>query len=312
MNTAAKSAVIAFVVAGTLLCPTDLSSCGPFFRLALFSFPHQPGRPIAETSQLGIVKAGFRRLYLYTAYRQLTTPLTPEESRALSDFGPKEGAPPATEEWLAARAKIPGLAKAPSIDVTVTKSSPTDYFQYTNCLDDAFHSAAVTLNARLGKWSSDLVKDWASGQDMVFANCGDVHAPVIPPPATDAQLKADRAYQIAAAYFYANKLDEAETRFRQIAADRSSPWSDMSAYLIARVQIRRSTLQNDSTAMKMAEAQLQAILSDASRKAMQAQARELLPFVRARLNPAGRLTELGQALIEPDSKLSRDLTDYRF
>src|SRR5271168_3734167 len=100
MKTGAKSVVIAFLVAGTLLCPTDLSSCGPFFRLALFSFPHQPGRPIAGTSQLGIVKPGFRRLYLYTAYRQLTTPLTPEESRALSDSPAKEGTRPATEEWL--------------------------------------------------------------------------------------------------------------------------------------------------------------------------------------------------------------------
>jgi hypothetical protein len=312
MNAAAKSVVIAFLVVGTLLCPTDLSSCGPFFRMAVFSFPHQPGRPIAGTSQLGIVKPGFRRLYLFTAFRRLTTPLTAEESRALADLGPKEGAPPTTEEWLTARAKIPGLAKAPNIDVTVTHSSPTDYFQYTNCLDDAFHSAAVTLNARTAKWNGDLVKDWASAQDIVFANCGDVHAPVIPPPATDPQLKADRAYQIAAAYFYANKLDEAETRFRQIAGDRLSPWSDMSAYLIARVQIRRSTLQNDSAAMKMAEAQLQAILADASRKRVQDPARELLPFVRARLNPAGRLVELGQALIKPDSKLSRDLTDYRF
>src|SRR5271168_2254138 len=122
MHTAAKSAVIALFIAGTLLCPTDLSSCGPFFRLALFSFPHQPGRPIAGTSPLGIVKPGFRRLYLYTAYRQLTTPMTPEESRALSDSPAKEGAPPASAEWLTARAKIPGLAKAPSIDVTVTRS----------------------------------------------------------------------------------------------------------------------------------------------------------------------------------------------
>jgi len=281
--------------------------------MAVFSFPHQPGRAIAGTAQLGIVKPGFRRLYLYTAYRQLTAPLTAEETRALSDSPAKEGAPPATEEWLAARAKIPGLAKAPNIDVTVTRSSPTDYFQYTNCLDDAFHSAAVTLNARVAKkWDSDLLKDWASAQDMVFANCGDVHTPLIPPPATDAQVKADRAYQIAAAYFYANKLDDAERRFRQIAADRSSPWSDMSDYLIARVQIRRSTLQNDPAAMKTAEAQLQAILADASRTSVHGPARELLPFVRARLNPAGRLTELGQVLIKPDSKLSRDLTDYRF
>jgi hypothetical protein len=314
MNTAARAAVIAFVGAAALLCPTDLSSCGPFFLAAVFSFPHQPGHPLAGTAQLGIVRPGFRRLYLYTAYRQLTSPLTPEETHVLSAPPAPEPAAvtPAMEEWVKARAKVAGLPKAPEIEVTVTHSSSTDYFQYTNCLDDAFHSAAVTLNSRMGKWNADLVKEWASGQDIVFSNCGGAESPALPPPATDPQLKADRAYQIAAAYFYANKLNEAETRFRQIAADRSSSWSDTSDYLIARVQIRRGTLQNDLSALKLAEAQLQSILADNSRKAMHGPARALLPFVRARLDPAARLTQLGQLLIKPDSELSRDLTDYRF
>jgi hypothetical protein len=310
MGPAAKSAVIGTLVAGTLLCPTDLSSCGPFFREAVFSFKRQPGRPITNTLQIGIVKPSYPRIYLYTAYRQLTNPLTAEETRALS--ATNEGVKPATEEWLTARAKVPGLPKGPDIDVTITNNTSTDYFQYTNCLDDAFHSATASLNLRLTTWSADLVKDWVNGQDLVFANCGGGATPRIPSPASDPKVKADRAYQIASAYFYSTKLDEAETRFRQIAADRSSPWSDMSAYLIARVQIRRSTLQNNSSAMKMAEAQLQTILGDTSRKTMHAQSRQLLPFVRARLDPPARLAELGQILVKPDSSLSRDLTDYRF
>jgi hypothetical protein len=308
MTTAVKSGLIALIVAGTLLSPTDLSSCGPFFRTAVFSLTSQPEVPL--TSQVGILRPSFPRLYLYQAYRQLTTPLTPEETRALSS--PIRESVDSTEEWLKARGKIPGVTAAPTIDVTVTHSTSTDYFQYTNCLDDAFHSAVVTLNVRLAKWNIAQVKDWVSAQDLVFANCNGGDPPGIPPPATDPPLQPDRAYQIAAAYFYGGKLDEAETRFRQIAADSASPWSDLSAYLIARVQIRRSTLQKDAGAMVKAQAQLQGVLGDAKRKAVQAQARTLLEFVRSRLDPPGRLAELGQVLIKPDTTLTRDLTDYRF
>src|SRR5271155_4798063 len=137
MTTAVKSGLIALIVAGTLLSPTDLSSCGPFFRTAVFSLTSQPEVPL--TRQVGILRPSFPRLYLYQAYRQLTTPLTPEETRALSS--PIRESVDSTEEWLKARGKIPGVTAAPTIDVTVTHSTSTDYFQYTNCLDDAFHSA---------------------------------------------------------------------------------------------------------------------------------------------------------------------------
>jgi len=310
MTTIVKSAAIALMVAGALLCPTDLSSCGPFFRQAVFSFAHQPGQPL--TDQIGILKPSYPRLYLYQAYRQLTSPLTPDEKRALLLSPASEANTTSTDEWLKARGKVPGLPKAPNIDVTVTKSTPTDYVQYTNCLDDALHSAAATLTTRLAKWNSAQVKDWIGAQDLVFANCNGGNPLQIPPAATDPQLKTDRAYQIAAAYFYANQLDEAERRFRLIAADKTSSWSDLSCYLLARVQIRQGTLQNDPSAMAKAQAQLQAILADPSRKAVHAPSRDLLQFVRARLDPPGRLAELGQVLVKPDSTLSRDLTDYRF
>ncbi len=308
MTTAVKSAAIALAAAATLLCPSDVSSCGPFFRAAVFSFTRQPGQPI--TTQAGILKPSYPRIYLYTAYRQLTVPLTGEERRALS----VQATDPTDtiQEWRQARGKVPGVGEPPRFDVIVTRSTPTDYFQYTNCLDDAFHSAAVTLYDRAAKWNPALVKDWVSAQDLVFANCSGGDPAQIPPPAADPLLQADRAYQIAAAYLYANKLDEAESRFRQISADKSSPWSDLSAYLLARVEIRKSTLQNDAGAMAKAQTQLQAILADPSRKAVHAQSRELLGFVRARLDPAGRLAELGQMLVKPDRMLSRDLTDYRF
>lgn len=306
MKTVAKSAVVGLMVAGVLLCPSDLSSCGPIFSQVTFTFPW-PEKPLIE--KIGILQPSYPRLDLYTAYRQLTTPLTPGEVSALS-LEPKPAAE-GVDEWLKAREKVTAVAPLSKIDVIFTRQSPTDYVQYTNCLDDAFRSAALTLNARLTKWNHAQVKDWLSAQDLVFANCAG-GPPKIPTPTPDPQLTTDRFYQIAAAYFYASRFDEAETGFRQIAGDRTSPWSDLSSYLVARVQIRRSTMHDDSTAMAKAQVQLQAILNDSSRKAVHSQSRALLEFVSARLNPPARLTELGRMLIKPDPRLNHDLTDYRF
>src|SRR6185436_16709960 len=62
------------------------------------------------------------------------------------------------------------------------------------------------------------------------------------PPAADALTRADRAYQTAAAYFYAMQYEEAESRFLAIAEDNSSPWRPYGRYLAARSLIRRQSV----------------------------------------------------------------------
>ena len=100
MTTVAKSAALMMAVAGMLLSPTDLSSCGPFLTTALFSFVRQPEQPKERYvgGQLGILQSSYPRFYLYIAYRYLTgAPLTAAEQKAL--FPPLQNAVP--ERWSA-------------------------------------------------------------------------------------------------------------------------------------------------------------------------------------------------------------------
>lgn len=330
MTTVAKSAALMMAVAGMLISPTDLSSCGPFLTTALFSFVRQPEQPKERYAggQLGILQSSYPRFYLYIAYRYLTgAPLTAGEQKAL--FPPQQNAaterwsaewkttvPHIVDQWLEARKKVPEVGEPPRIAVERTITTPTEYVQYTNCLDDAFRSATATLAARIAKFgaASPAVKEWLAGQDMVFANCAGEPPASIPAAATsdsDPVLKADRDYQIAAAHMYAGDFDDAERGFRAIATDKTSPWRETAAYAIARVLIRKSTVKNDTAAMTKAETQLQAVISDPSLAPVQPAARSLMEFVRARLHPEQRLGELAQVLVKPDARLLHDLTDYR-
>ena len=88
------------------------------------------------------------------------------------------------------------------------------------------------------------MREWVRAQDAVFANCqGDpLVLPDPAPPSADPLARADRAYQTAAAYFYATRYDEAAKRFQAIAADTTSPWRPYGRYLAARALIRSGTI----------------------------------------------------------------------
>ncbi|MEZ5361287.1 MAG: hypothetical protein R2748_02820 [Bryobacterales bacterium] len=62
------------------------------------------------------------------------------------------------------------------------------------------------------------------GQDYVFENCFGAGSGFIPPevgPGVDPLIRADRAYQRAAALFYSSRYREAAAAFQRIAADAS-------------------------------------------------------------------------------------------
>jgi hypothetical protein len=318
------------LIVGLLTSPIDLSSCGPFLLTAVFTLSRQPDKPDTSFArgQLGILLPSFYRSYLAVAYRHLTGLGVSESERAA--FFPPPGpsgppiqwnqewstsVPPSVQEWLAARKKVPGAPPPPKIDVYHKEIAPNTYGEYLSCADDAFHTAVLTLQARLSKFSGSEMQDWLRGQDDVFSNCSG--APVIPKPAPDdssALLRADRAYQIAAANFYAGNFDQAEAQFRTIGADQNSPWRPISTYLLARCNIRRATLAGKSDAMSQAQSQLEALLKDASLKTVQPVAASLLDFVRARVNPEQRMHELSQSILAKNAppSLAQDFTDYLF
>ncbi|WP_440532928.1 hypothetical protein [Variovorax sp. YR566] len=116
-----------------------------------------------------------------------------------------------------------------------------------NCFyGDAFRNATKTLAQRMTRAAGDkaatpYVRHWLQAQDAVFDTCNKEPG-TIPelPPRAPAWLQADHAYQLAAQRFYADDLDEADTAFTEIAADKASPWRDLAAYMRLRVLARQS------------------------------------------------------------------------
>ncbi len=318
------------LIAGLVTSSSDLSSCGPFLLTAVFTFSRQPDKPDTgfARGQLGVLLPSFYRAHLIVAYRHLTGVGVNANERATFFPSPPPPAPaplwirewstsvpPTVQTWLEARKRVPGAPPPSKIDVYHRESTPTSYSEYVNCTDDAFHTAILTLQARQAKLSLSELQDWLRGQDDVFANCSG--GPVIPKPALSGSselLQADRAYQIAAANFYARNFDQAESQFRGIATDQNSPWRATSSYLLARCSIRKATLQDRPEAMSQAASELETIARDASLKPVQSAASSLLKFVNARINPERSLHELAESVLKKNAppSVAQDFTDYLF
>ncbi len=201
----------------------------------------------------------------------------------------------------------------------VSKDQP--YFQYLNCPNDAFQNAIKTLDnrtAQFGLTNADL-REWTSGQDQVFANCGgEAHAIPAALNSGTALLHADRNYQIAAAHFYARDFDEAVIQFDAIAKDRSSPWSAISSYLAARALVRKANLdrkdteQFDRAAMSEAQKRLETIVADPQAGAIHDPAVKLLNFVRFRTEPDKRVVELDRVILQANmgATFKQNFWDY--
>jgi len=181
------------------------------------------------------------------------------------------------------------------------------YHEYVNCPADAFQTAANTLTERIRQFGADSgdVQEWVRAQDQVFSNCSGARA--IPAPAAPQSpeiLQKDRAYQIAAAHFYAGDLAVAERLFRDIADDPASHWRPLAPYLVARALLRQGSLvprddDVDTAKLTAAKQTLNAILDDRNLQIIHPTTRRLLAVVRARLEPAERVHELAQSLLTP-------------
>ena len=308
-------------------------ACGVAQWAPTFSHSSRPDLPLREyvAGDLGIVKPGFRHFYLFVAYRHLEGIGFTEESKAeyLPRFSPtasRSGMPRrGIDLWQKARTEAAGKAE------TSRKGSwrgdyrkvPGQQWQFfKNCPDDALRTAAATLDERVEKFgsTSEEVKSWVEAQDIVFSNCQDGEE--IPAAASgdlDLLIRADRAYQIAAAHFYAGHFVEAATRFQAIREDDDSPWRLWGTYLAARSWIRKATLETDrdqvdEESFAKAAGLLETVLADPEEAERHASAEGLKGFVSVRLNPARRMRELAETLVQPDpADLLRKLwTDYHY
>ena len=293
-----------------------LLACGPFL------VDLKPVQTIAPAhldsyarGELGVVRPRFARRFLVEAYRRMNgrpaismTVKSPTGPAAIPAGAPIDG-------WEKARESVPNVPPAPRVEPL--RRLP-DYQWFDNCLDDAFVAAASTLKARGERYglSGPQVRDWLRAQDAVFSNCAGEQL-VLPEPAAasaDPLARADRAYQTAAAYFYAMQFDEAGNRFRAIADDAASPWRGYGRYLAARSAIRAATVPDRPAAggFAAAEADLRAVLQDPAARALHESARGLLDFIATRARPVERVRTLSATGAESSSVGRQQLRDYQW
>lgn len=320
--------VIAMVTA-IIVATRPAEGCGPFSLRQVFTYEKHPDMPLTKfaAGDIGVLQPTYARSYLFVAYRYFNgAPLDGAEQKAVSalwDERLQHYWEPQGEDvlktWAEARAKVIAAA-APEVNVSRTIDKKDFYLDYLNCSPDGFKNAAATLNRLIEKYgaASPEAKDWVATQDQVFTNCD--KGPALPAPAEAAAspvIRANRAYQIAAANFYAGNFDQAEAQFNAISGDAASPWRGLAPYLVARTLIRKGTLtggrnEADRAALAKAETQLRKVLADKSESPLHGSARGLLNYTRARLAPEARLKELAADLLKKNSgaTVKQDLIDY--
>lgn len=321
------SRAMVFALVLVLLCGQASLACGPFTLDAIFVYTAHPAYPLAQFARgkIGVVQPSYARSYLYVAYRSLNNlPFTQYEQKELVslwedrlNLGWHLNDEEWTKVWIDARSKVTGAGEAPRIDVYRSREKPNEYETYLNCQKDSFESAIATLTKHIAKFGPDNehLRDWLSAQDQVFANCSEgQHIPTAANESADSAAKADRAYQIAAANFYAGNFDEARKRFEVIAADSHSEWHTIAPYLVARTLIRKAALgpeESKNASLTEAEALLNKLLPKSNGDTHAAELR-LLDLVRNRLHPKQRIGELAAKLTgkDKDATFKQDLWDY--
>jgi hypothetical protein len=293
-------------------------ACGPFFTDAIFVFEKHPEFPLERFArgQLGVLQTTYARSYLVAAYRNLIgEKLSDAEVKALNELWDarinlswESNEDQWIKKWNDARAKVPGVAPPPEIRAYRNREKPHDYDAYLNCQEDAFENAEATLSERIKHFGAEsaAIRDWAAAQDAVFSNCGGgQHIPDPPSAEQDALIRADRAYQTAAANFYAMQFDEAAKQFDAIAHDGSSPWRALAPYLAARALLRKGSLaekeEQGKPALAEAETRLKSIVKDKELARSHHAAGRLLNLARLRLHPEETISELARTIVRKDA-----------
>lgn len=333
--------ILSLVLLSTLAPFPPAQACGPYFTVTVFIQRMHPDLPLEKyaAGELGIVPPSYPRSYLVAAYRyfvdkgfdpaeqqQLVTlwekrlqigPFTPDW---LTDVTKSPERVYPVDEWLQALRDVTGEAPRGMANLA---ESPSSYAAYHVCGDDAFRTAAATLRARAKEFGSqsEATQEWADAQNTVFLNCSGAQGELGIPAAASAKLppkiRADREYQIAAAYFYSGDWDNAEKRFLAIAKEPNSPWQKIAAIVAVRCRIRQATLENEDPAqireaLKPAEAWLEQLEADPNMREMKPAIHRLKGFVEFRTDPDRYAKELAKILAngELPGSLMQDLDDY--
>ena len=306
-------AVLAFAALALVTNGDRATACGLFYDILVTASPIYPTDPAAfAAGDIGIVCRTFARRFLVQSYRALQG-LRPGPQLSAAPSGK---VPSAEDLWRGARGRV---LKTDLRQTWERKGDANSFEFFENCGPDSLLTAARTADDRISRYGVDSadVRNWMEAQDVVFTNCGDAAAalPKEAPATAPAWLKADRAYQVAAAHFYAMHFAEAETRFLAIGADPTSPWRRYGRYLATRAVIRRATLATPDpkaalTLLAQADATLAGIATDPALAEMAAPATALRHFIAIRTRPMERTRELATAMAKDAMVSNQDLVDY--
>ncbi len=324
--------VTALACAVMLVIPAALYPCGPVFSSPIFVMPGPVDDAKYAAGEMGIPLRSYGRAYVFIAYRYFDgQPLSKEEQASVYSYQKGAGFQTfgagydssenseITKPWEEARQKFGAEPLAQPIDPF---KEHKNYNFYLNCPPPAFVTAAATLTDRSKKFSAEELKNWVAAQDAAFSNCSGKAVNAIPADAAgsaSALLKQDRAYQIAAANFYAGYFDNAIAGFRAIAADKQSPWHVWGRFLVGRSMIRKATLNVeredeafDPKVLEQAEEELREVVADPELAPVHEAAQQMLGFTNFRLHPAELQVRLANDLAKrttPET-MEREIGDY--
>lgn len=318
-----------FLTSAVLILAFNFSifPCGPAYVTPIFDYQTSPENPFENfaAGKIGILKPTYHRSVLFAAYRYFNGGgFSASEQKAIlevwnAEFNNRDyidnDVSEAVKTWVEERKSvIENDKKTPDIYVERTNGG---YDFFPNCTKSAFETATATLKNRIASYGSDSkdVKDWLSAQDKVFTNCSSGRQiPDEPTPAMAEWLQKDRAYQMAAASFYALDYADAKRRFAEIAQDFQSPWQETADYLVGRTLIRQASLsKNEQAANRIyAEAEDYLYRLSVSGNKFADSAERLLGLVKYRLHPEQRVRELAQKLSYQSSgeNFRQNLIDY--
>ncbi len=308
---------VALIISCLCIFPSRTNACGPFFTDALFVFTKHPDFPLEQfaNGKIGIVQPSWARSYLVVAYRALAAnPLSEREAKDMTslwndrlNLSDNSGSETVPKSWADVRKKVPGAPEIKEVQVYRNREKPHEYEEFLNCQYEAFETASATLEERIKIYGADSpkVREWLAAQDVVFSNCHEGNQMPESTNDQDPMVRADRAYQTAAANFYATNYDAAKQQFDAIAKDKNSSYRIVAPYLAARAMLRKGSFaekpEEAKPSLSDAEQRLNAVLKDPSLKLAHHGAQRLLNLVRVRLHPQEKAHQLAAQIMKKDA-----------
>ncbi len=266
--------------------------------------------------RLGILRPTFDDNRLFAAYRQLMgASFTDAQAKAL--LAPCCDAPRTNEDsesnWSEVRKRV--LSDAAATPIGPARNRPPEIAGLdVTCFPNAYRNAAATLSARIKEHGANdpSMRAWAIGEDAVLANCfADVDLPREVPDAP-AWFKADRAYQIATAYFYRDDYARAAELYAAIGRDAASPWQKLARYLTARAAVHAANAAKTPESITAAKSAIDALAADPELAEYRGDADKLTSLLAFGTQPLERTQTLAQELLAPElpATLAVDLHDF--